>query len=336
MDVLNVGGKEYIKASVIARELGYTADYVGQLCRGRKVNAKLVGRSWYVDADSIQSHKSTRYRSTQATSTKELKEELAKRPFERKVIVAPSNFYAHNKPEPKISYETDQSDLIPAVKRVDLPVELADAQAVSVDSKGSQYHFVTPKVPVIKFKGTLQVTDYEPSAEEATPGDADNDDNSRHIHPSVSKDESKKKAKNIVISSNENTLVAKAEKEHHVASVPVKPSVATSGAAPVAKPASFEARLAQATPTHVEVDGAEDAPQGINKLFLLGSATFALLVVLVCMGLQTNILIENQVAVTTYSFGLQHFNLSASSYDAFESFKGTLYLMKFSTNFFIF
>ena len=64
MDVLTVGEKSYVKASVLARELGYTADYIGQLCRGKKVDAKLVGRSWYVEKDSIQSHKSTRYRST--------------------------------------------------------------------------------------------------------------------------------------------------------------------------------------------------------------------------------------------------------------------------------
>ena len=76
MEVLNVGGKEYVKASVIARELGYTADYVGQLCRGRKVNAKLVGRSWYVDRDSMGLHKEGRYRGSQVKRRKALHEEV--------------------------------------------------------------------------------------------------------------------------------------------------------------------------------------------------------------------------------------------------------------------
>ncbi len=70
MNHLVLDGVTYIKSSVAGRELGYTADYVGQLCRAKKVDAQLVGRSWYVSMDSLRAHKVNRYgKSTETTST---------------------------------------------------------------------------------------------------------------------------------------------------------------------------------------------------------------------------------------------------------------------------
>ena len=42
MKELAIDGKKYVKASAIAKDLGYTSDYVGQLCRGGKIDAQLV------------------------------------------------------------------------------------------------------------------------------------------------------------------------------------------------------------------------------------------------------------------------------------------------------
>lgn len=53
MDELQISGKRYISAKRIARENGYTADYVGQLIRGGKITGQKVGRAWYVDAASF-------------------------------------------------------------------------------------------------------------------------------------------------------------------------------------------------------------------------------------------------------------------------------------------
>ncbi len=50
---LEINGKRFISARRAAEITKYSADYVGQLCRGGKVNAKMVGRSWYVEADSL-------------------------------------------------------------------------------------------------------------------------------------------------------------------------------------------------------------------------------------------------------------------------------------------
>jgi hypothetical protein len=65
MEAVIFDGKEYIKASVLAARFRYTADYLGQLCRGKKVDARLVGRAWYINLDSLMEHKGGRYKNLQ-------------------------------------------------------------------------------------------------------------------------------------------------------------------------------------------------------------------------------------------------------------------------------
>ena len=61
MDTVNVKGVNYEKASLLAKEFKYTSDYLGQLCRARKVDCQLIGRTWYINRDSLVNHKSSRY-----------------------------------------------------------------------------------------------------------------------------------------------------------------------------------------------------------------------------------------------------------------------------------
>ena len=53
-------GKEYISASRAAKKIGYASDYIGQLCRAKKVPGQLIGRTWYVDFASLTEHKKNR------------------------------------------------------------------------------------------------------------------------------------------------------------------------------------------------------------------------------------------------------------------------------------
>lgn len=57
MDTVILDGVQYIKATEAAKQFDYTSDYVGQLCRGKKVDARLVGRTWFVNPESLQEHK---------------------------------------------------------------------------------------------------------------------------------------------------------------------------------------------------------------------------------------------------------------------------------------
>jgi len=62
MDTVLIDGVTYTKASVIAKKHKYTPDYIGQLARANKIDAQLVGRSWYVAEGSLLEHKSGRYK----------------------------------------------------------------------------------------------------------------------------------------------------------------------------------------------------------------------------------------------------------------------------------
>src|SRR3989344_172633 len=53
-------GKEYISASRASKKIGYASDYIGQLCRAKKIPGRLIGRTWYVDLDSLVEHKKNR------------------------------------------------------------------------------------------------------------------------------------------------------------------------------------------------------------------------------------------------------------------------------------
>lgn len=57
MDELTIGDKTYISSKRAAEITGYAKDYVGQLCREGRVEATLVGRSWYVLESSIRAHR---------------------------------------------------------------------------------------------------------------------------------------------------------------------------------------------------------------------------------------------------------------------------------------
>lgn len=57
MNEITIGDKIYISSKRAAEVTGYAKDYVGQLCREGHVDAKMVGRSWYVYEPSIRAHR---------------------------------------------------------------------------------------------------------------------------------------------------------------------------------------------------------------------------------------------------------------------------------------
>lgn len=73
-NVLTINGKKYIQSNQLAREFGYTTDYIGRLAREEKILATQVGRQWFVEPESL------RVFSHQAQIEKEIrKEELRQR-----------------------------------------------------------------------------------------------------------------------------------------------------------------------------------------------------------------------------------------------------------------
>lgn len=57
MDEITIGEKVYVSSKRAAKITGYAKDYVGQLCREGRVEARLVGRNWYVLESALMEHR---------------------------------------------------------------------------------------------------------------------------------------------------------------------------------------------------------------------------------------------------------------------------------------
>lgn len=82
-------GKKYISSSRAAKISGYVNDYIGQLCRDGKLDARMVGRSWYVALDSLISHKNSFASGTRSKGTLKIENETAEAPLGPVVTIAP-------------------------------------------------------------------------------------------------------------------------------------------------------------------------------------------------------------------------------------------------------
>ena len=56
MDELEISGKRYISTRRAAKQYKYHSDYIGQLIRGKKLLGRKVGRSWYVELESLTTY----------------------------------------------------------------------------------------------------------------------------------------------------------------------------------------------------------------------------------------------------------------------------------------
>jgi hypothetical protein len=295
MESISVGGKNYIKASVAARDLGYTADYVGQLCRSGKVEAELVGRTWYVHKPSIQSHRSTRYRSVKTKSVESLREELTKPDT--------LHFYTFTKVTSP-SYANDDAELIPAVnkegvKKTSLEVGLADAAPVKIKKEKEEYTFNTTELPEIKFHGKLTVSDAE---EQST-----DEEGSLHIHPV----NTEKRAKNIGISPKRSAGKNTPDDNYTVAVHAIDLRSRPEKSRPVSSTETLR-RVKVAEVVSVEEE-AEETSQ--NSLVIVTASFFAsAAVACLILGLELQVKATNTTLLSSYHFDVQ--NVTAAAIEA--------------------
>jgi len=209
MEVLELDGKTFMKATSVARELGYTSDYVGQLCRSGKIDAHLVGRNWYVDKDSIRDHKSSRYRSSKKKTQEALKTSLKDSDEAEpvKVRIATSSpkttdvreearhFYGRMS-VPKVKYNEDGSELIPSLTQREvgttqkLNVRPVDAEKVRIEKTTRSYKMEASELPKIRFEGELSVEEAAEAAKEAELS-AEEENTDKKVSPKAARDETK-------------------------------------------------------------------------------------------------------------------------------------------------
>jgi len=190
MEVVTINGVDYIKASVLARRFKYTNDYVGQLCRSRKVDAQLVGRTWYVNPLSVEEHKNlkTTKQLSKVSSRGDEKKFTYKVDINKSRLNVPSvltrttakslaslekdkNFLQRiNWKAPK--YEPDQADLMPILEStgtaISLPVNPAEALTVNVKGHEVAAIMEPTSMPAIAMTGEIKVGGLEDSFNQDT------------------------------------------------------------------------------------------------------------------------------------------------------------------------
>ncbi len=100
MDELIINQTKYISSKRASQESGYARDYIGQLIRQGKLEAKRMGRAWYVSEVSLM--KLTSPTTAAAAST-----------INRFPVVASTVEYAMPKTWSEIRYMPDDRDLFP-------------------------------------------------------------------------------------------------------------------------------------------------------------------------------------------------------------------------------
>lgn len=127
-----VNEREYISAIRAAKKIGYTGDYVGQLCRAKKITGKLVGKAWYVDYNTLVEHKKNRKRGrapvSRSQATARQKTPFPIKKIEKEILEKPASPVAELRPRvgvpvPKslsnieIVYEKEERPRLPGLKK---------------------------------------------------------------------------------------------------------------------------------------------------------------------------------------------------------------------------
>lgn len=177
MKGISINGVEYLPATALAKQFRYTTDYIGQLCRAKKVDAQLVGRSWYVNPSSLTNHKQARY--TKSSLGKNTAEESNKITISRLEVApvvnkntikmsphAQVNFSKHIDWKP-LRYEADAADLLPQFETMSEPrrvnVDLADSTEITIKNTSQITDMVAEELPTVSLKGKLNVSSIDDS-----------------------------------------------------------------------------------------------------------------------------------------------------------------------------
>jgi hypothetical protein len=164
METLVLDGKRYVKASKAAESLGYTADYVGQLCRGGHIRAHLVGRVWYVDPEELSHHRVEKKRNARVKAREQARRSIAEAQVKSKTT---QNNYVNV----AIRYQKDDGALLPEPRKLEVEAEPVPATRKPAIHKGSR-NFSQPNYELenagekILMKGKLIVHDLNDADDE--------------------------------------------------------------------------------------------------------------------------------------------------------------------------
>jgi hypothetical protein len=157
METLVLNGVPYVKASKAARDLGYTSDYVGQLCRSGHIDAHLVGRTWYVNPEQLGTHRVEKKRMSRVKAREQARKSIEE--HAKKIVPKTTNTYTNI----AIHYESDTKELIPQVRKITPQSEkpaafLTHTRPEESDAEEKGYEVINPGKKIV-MSGKLTVKD---------------------------------------------------------------------------------------------------------------------------------------------------------------------------------
>jgi hypothetical protein len=185
MQEVVLDGVTYTKAAAAAKQFKYTSDYIGQLCRAKKLDARLVGRTWYVNTDSLATYQAAKSSASNSESVKSQAASPAEdtahsvkinRKRVEPVLATKTAKQLYGTQEAatsrtvNVSYSVDDAHLIPKIRTVDappryVPLTPAGGQSLPVDHSESSTSFSPEELPDVALSGGVTVTDIPDEAE---------------------------------------------------------------------------------------------------------------------------------------------------------------------------
>jgi len=200
MEVLVLDGRKYTKVSKAAKDLGYTSDYVGQLCRSGKVSAHLIGRSWYVDQEELSTHRTDKKRASRVKAREQVKRTIK----EHRVKSSASR---KGYTDIAISYENDDRDLLPETRKITVAseeVKQPKQKRTKKPKKDIQKNIIENEGKKILMHGSVSVVDVtygvpDPHTTVLTPTIISSEEAEKNVEAEVKKKSSKKPNKEEIV-----------------------------------------------------------------------------------------------------------------------------------------
>jgi hypothetical protein len=145
-DSLILEHKKYISAKQASVLVGYTSDYVGQLCRESKIESKMVGRTWFVSEESILNHKISNLKKTIDPKFQEILS-INKTP-DIKNSITEENLVSENKVEEKTNADVIEKKIVELKKVRNVSRALPPVYASQINS-GSSLSIGAPSISLV-------------------------------------------------------------------------------------------------------------------------------------------------------------------------------------------
>jgi hypothetical protein len=120
MDSVVLGGKKYISSKRASEITGYAKDYIGQLCRAGKLDARRVGRNWYVSEEEAREHQKASKREATEAHTVQV---ASLRPRSIGEVSKNKTQIYHDALPLRYSYEDDPGLLVPLARKNEKAIE---------------------------------------------------------------------------------------------------------------------------------------------------------------------------------------------------------------------